>query len=133
MLSLAKGDVVESVGRKGMYWKVKTQKGKVGYVSVLKVKRQSAKSSKIQSVIREAAKDSRADGNNTSIRSRSAVMGVRGLSSSEQVAYAGNIKPDLRLVYRMEDRVVQSKKLDLIEQSIALEIEKKVDTSKFAH
>ena len=122
VVSLSKGDIVESTGRKGMYWKVKTPAGKSGFISVMKVKRQSGGGSKISAVIREAAKESRASGNNETIRSRSAVMGVRGLDASEQVAYAGNMKPDFRLVYRMEDRAVNQKSLDKIANDIDQEI-----------
>lgn len=121
--TLAKGDILSSEGRKGMYWKVKTAKGAVGFISILKVKRQADGGSKITEVLRKAAKDSRANGSNSSIRSRSAVMGVRGLDASEQVAFAGNMKPDFRLVYQMEDRFVSNQDVEALSDAVDSEIE----------
>ncbi|SME94354.1 SH3 domain-containing protein [Pseudobacteriovorax antillogorgiicola] len=125
--TIKKGDTVESLGRKGMYWKVKVGADKEGFVSVMSVKRQSGKASKLRSVIRKAAQDNRDQGNTSSIRSRSAVMGVRGLDASEQVAYAGNMKPDFRLVFRMEDRLVPEKRIMKLESAIEREISQKME------
>lgn len=125
LTTLRKNEIVTSIGRKGMYWKVETDAGKQGFVSVMKVRRQAGGESKVNMVLREAAEKSRESGENGSIRSRSAVMGVRGLDASQQVAFAGNMKPDYRLVFRMEDRMVSNKKISKLEASIYSEIEKK--------
>lgn len=124
--TLKKDDVLTSSGRKGMYWKVKTSSGADGFVSIMKVKRQASKGNKVTSVLRKAAEESRANGANESIRSRSAVMGVRGLDASEQVAFAGNMKPDFRLVYRMEDRQVSDTQVEKIANAVEAEIESKL-------
>jgi hypothetical protein len=50
-------------------------------------------------------------------------MGVRGLDESKDTAMAGNIRPDLRAVYRMEDRVVANTRVDRLEQLVLKEIE----------
>ncbi len=121
---LEKGDLVESVGRKGMFWKVKIGENQ-GFVSVLSVKRKVTKSNEIADVIRSQARESRASGESASIRSRSAVMGVRGLDESDNLATAGNIKPDLRAVYKMEDQhVIGSKVVNAYESRISKEIER---------
>ena len=114
---------MEASGRKGMYWKVKVGKEQ-GFVSVLTMKRMASKKN-LSDVIRKAARDSREKGENASIRSRSAVMGVRGLDASDQVAAAGNVKPDLRAVYRMEDRAYwDDQVLQAYEDRVNREIEK---------
>ena len=125
---LKKGDQVESLGRKGMYWKVKVGGGKIGYVSVTKVKRQAGTSKGLAKAIRAAAKDGRDKSDEVvSARSRSAVMGVRGLDESEDTAFAGNVKPNLRMVYKMEDRPANLKKIDSLGNMVMNEVESLVD------
>lgn len=102
---LKKGAVLESLGRKGMFWKAKYEE-KEGYISVMKVKRKSTGKSGLADVIRAATKENRENSDSARVRSRSAVMGVRGLDESSSLAQIGNLKPDLRAVYRMEDRSV---------------------------
>lgn len=121
---LKKGESLEAQDREGMFWKVTTKDGKTGYVSVMNVQRQAGDDSGIQGALREAALAARQNGDNSdSARARSAVMGVRGLDESSDTAMAGNIKPDLRAVYRMEDRSVSSKRVDKIEALVAKEVE----------
>ncbi len=124
LAELKKGESLEAQDREGMFWKVSTKDGKVGYVSVMSVQRQSADDSGIQGALREAALAARQNGDSTdSARTRSAVMGVRGLDESNEAAMAGNIRPDLRAVYRMEDRAVASKRVEKIEMLVAKEVE----------
>ena len=61
IITLKKGEVVTKVSRKGMYWKVESKNGQVGYVSVLKVKRLASKESTISDSIRQVSKSSRPD------------------------------------------------------------------------
>ena len=125
LLELKKGEALDASDREGMYWKVKTKDGKVGYVSVMAVQRQAGDDAGIQGALREAALAARksGDGDGDSTRARSAVMGVRGLDESSETAAVGTIRPDLRAVYRMEDRVVVAKRVDKIENLVAKEIE----------
>ncbi len=121
---LKKGDTVDAGDREGMFWKVKTKDGKAGYVSVMAVQRQGGEDTGLASAIRDEALKARQnnEGSETT-RARSAVMGVRGLDESKDTAMAGNIRPDLRAVYRMEDRAVASARVDRLEQLVGKEIE----------
>lgn len=121
--TLSKGESIDAIERKGLYWQVKTSAGEEGYVSVLRVKRQSGGESGIAQAIRAASEDGRANGDEVeNTRSRSAVMGVRGLDESQETQYAGNTKPNLRLVYQMEDRRVSTKKISELERLIQKEL-----------
>lgn len=122
--TLSKGDKIESSERKGLYWKVKTAAGESGFVSILNVKRADSGESSISQAIRAASEDGRSDGDEVeNTRTRTAVMGVRGLDESSETQYAGNTKPNLRLVYQMEDRKVSKKALDKIENQVMRELQ----------
>ena len=122
--TLNKGDVLETSERVGMYWMVKTSSGKSGFVSVLKVKRAASKGGGISNVIRQVSQEGRENGEDVeNARARSAVMGVRGLDESSETQYAGNTKPNLRLVYKMEDRMVSNKSLSRLERQVMRELE----------
>ena len=124
LTKLKKGQSLETTERKGMYWKVKLPSGETGFVSVLKVKRKSGTSKGLAKAIRAAAKSGRSNAEDgANVRSRSAVMGVRGLDESEETAYAGSVKPNLRMVYAMEDRIVSNRSVSRIEKSVMKEVE----------
>ncbi len=124
LVELKKGDVLEAGDREGMFWKVKTKDGKAGYVSVMLVQRQAGEDSNLASALRDEALKARQNNDGSdSTRARSAVMGVRGLDESKDTAMAGNIRPDLRAVYRMEDRIVANTRVDRLEQLVLKEIE----------
>ena len=121
---LPKGTVLESSSRKGMYWEVKTSDGKTGFVSVMKVKRQAGSSKgNLASALKAAVRDGRSTDEASNSRARSAVMGVRGLDKSDKASMAGNVKPNLRMVYRMEDRSVSQNQIDELNEAIYKEIE----------
>lgn len=124
LLELKKGEVLEAGDREGMFWKVKTKDGKAGFVSVMMVQRQAGDESGLASALRDEALKARQnnDGSDSS-RARSAVMGVRGLDETKDTAMAGNIRPDLRAVYRMEDRNIASARIERIENLVQKEIE----------
>lgn len=125
LVELKKGETLDASDREGMFWKVKTKDGKAGFVSVMAVQRQAGEEGGIQGALREAALAARqsGDGGGDSARARSAVMGVRGLDESSETAAIGTIRPDLRAVYRMEDRSISDKRIDKIENLVAKEIE----------
>ena len=124
IVTLSKGEGIEAIERKGLYWQVKTRSGEKGFVSILKVKRKAGGESGIAQAIRAASEDGRSDGDEVeNTRTRSAVMGVRGLDESDETQYAGNTKPNLRLVYQMEDRRVTSKNLQKLEDQVMKELE----------
>lgn len=124
LVELKKGEVLEAGDREGMFWKVKTKDGKAGFVSVMLVQRQAGEDSNLASALRDEALKARQNNDGSdSTRARSAVMGVRGLDESKDTAMAGNIRPDLRAVYRMEDRVVANARVDRLEQLVLKEIE----------
>ncbi|MEZ4742056.1 MAG: SH3 domain-containing protein [Bdellovibrionota bacterium] len=123
--TLKKGDAVETISRKGMYWNVKAG-GKTGFVSVMKVKLKKGSPSTLTSVIQKVVKQGRESDNPDSNRARSAVMGVRGLDESDETAFAGNVKPNLRMVFLMEDIVTDESKIEALGDAVFAEIEKKV-------
>ncbi|WP_218109855.1 SH3 domain-containing protein [Oligoflexus tunisiensis] len=124
LVELKKGEVLEAGDREGMFWKVKTKDGKSGFVSVMLVQRQAGEDSALASALRDEALKARQNNDGSdSTRARSAVMGVRGLDESKDTAMAGNIRPDLRAVYRMEDRVVADNRVNRLEYLIMKEIE----------
>lgn len=127
--TLKKGEALEAIERKGMYWKVELDKGQ-GYVSVLRVKRKPGSANSLSNAIRKAAQASRDEDGETKARARSAVMGVRGLSDSDTVASAGNVSPNTRVIYDMEDRVVTDQKLEELGDLIYAEVERRVERKK---
>ena len=120
--TLKKGEAVEAVDRKGMYWRVKVG-DKEAFVSVLKVKK-ITNASAISEALKDAVKQGREEGDGANVRARSAVMGVRGLDESSEVAFAGNVKPNLRMVYSMEDIIVSSGQIEKLENLVFDEAEK---------
>ncbi len=124
---LGKDEILDSLERKGMYWEVKTQDGKKGFVSVMKVKLMPQNSQGINSMLKDAVQDAREANEINSGRTRSTVMGVRGLDENSEVQFAGNMRPNMRLVYKMEDLDVSQKRLDALQEKIAREIELRVD------
>ena len=123
--TLQKGEAVESKDRKGMYWQV-TVDGKPGFVSVMKVKRKKGKASSLTKKIQSAVSQGRDAEDVANNRSRSAVMGVRGLDESSETAFAGNVKPNLRMVYKMEDILVKPDQIEKLGEQVFAEIESKV-------
>lgn len=126
IMTLKKDQDLDANERKGMFWEVKAD-GKTGYVSVVAVNRRAeAASSSLSKAIRAAAQEGREADESASSRSRSSVMGVRGLGESEQTASAGNVTPNLRMVYQMEDREVSQKKLDSLHKAVNNEVSKRM-------
>jgi hypothetical protein len=126
--TLGKGDAVQSVARKGMFWQVELADGNEGYVAVFHVKRQTGSSGGLSDAVRQAAQETREEGDDvSSTRMRSAVMGVRGLDESSNTALAGNVTPNLPLVYKMEDRKVASERVESLQQRIQHEIRKRIE------
>ncbi len=125
LATLKKGEIVESDDRKGMYWSVKVD-GKVGYVSVMQVNRKQGEPSSLSNAIKAAVKQGRSDDDAAGARGRSAVMGVRGLDDTSETAFAGNVKPNLRMVFQMEDIQVPAKKVDELGEKVFAEISDRV-------
>lgn len=124
LTKLKKGESITSSERSGMYWRVKLQSGQAGFVSVLNVKVKSdGESGGLNNAIREAVKAGRSSGEQDGSRSRSAVMGVRGLDDTSDTAMAGAVRPNLRAVYLMEDIDVSQEKLDQQADLVNREIE----------
>ncbi len=99
---LHKDEAVEAIERLGMFWQINAKDAK-GYVFVTKVQsRGGEEKGAISSALREAVQQGRQEDDSANVRTRSAVMGVRGLDSSDS-EFAGNVKPNLRMVYAMEN------------------------------
>jgi hypothetical protein len=120
--TLKKGEEVSAVERQGLYWVVKLPDGKTGYVSVLQVSRKSSEKSKISNAIRRAVREERDTSGTSTARARSSVMGVRGLSSSDNTEFAGNARPDMEAVYAMEDRSYSEADYEKIGEAVFREI-----------
>lgn len=119
--ALKKGQAVEALDRKGMFWRVKFN-GQEGYVSFMQVNRKAGENSALADAIGKAALDSRDMDNVKGARARSAVMGVRGLDESSETASAGSVSPNLRMVYAMEDRTVSEKKIEKLSDLVQKEV-----------
>ena len=123
--TLKKGESVEHKERKGMFWEVVVPGGKVGYVSFMKVKiQESGSDNTLAKAIRDKAQSSRS-GDTGSGRARAAVMGVRGLDDDEDIASAGSVRPNLRMVYSMEDRKVDRARMASLGDDIGKEVEQR--------
>ena len=70
----------------------------------------------LSNILRQAVQERVADGVSNS-RQRSTVMGVRGLDESDEMAFAGNVKPNLRMVYNLESF---GNRQDLVERIMKL-------------
>ena len=127
--SLQKGEELDSGDRKGMYWSVK-YKGQTGFVSIMKVSTKAgSRGSGLSNAIRSISQESRGTDDVVSSRSRSAVMGVRGLDESDSVGSAGNVRPALSLVYAMEDREITNESLENFGDQVFSEVERRVAKS----
>ncbi len=125
---LKQGETVEASDREGMYWKVKLPDGKEGFVSALQIERKAQDDSGIQSALRKSALAARSSADEGSAsRARSSVMGVRGLDESKDLSQAGNLRPDYRSVYLMEDRVIAPKRVQKLGQDVLEEVEKSAE------
>jgi len=124
---LKAGEEAEALERAGMFWKVKF-KGKEGYVSILDVNRQAdGADTGLSKAIRNAAQESRGQDENSGVRARSAVMGVRGLDEGDQSAGAGNASPNLRMVYSMEDLPVAKGEVEKLGEDVFKEVEERAE------
>ena len=118
--SVEKGTVLEAGERQGMYWEVQF-KGSKAFVSVLKVKRKAGEASGLAKAIRTVVKEGRPSDDTAEVRARSAVMGVRGLKAGGSRS-AGDVRPDLRAVYAMEDISVPEKRVEALGERVFNEV-----------
>ena len=128
--SLAKGDALVAGERSGMYWAVKTKDGKSGFVSVMAVKVKPENKSGLNDAMREAVKNGRSQQSADGGRTRSAVMGVRGLDDTTDTGLAANLRPNLHAVYMMEDREAAITRIDELADSVSKEIEGRMSRGK---
>lgn len=127
--TLKKGQNVEAGDRTGLYWQVNLSDGKSGYVIFLNVQPKAGSDGgdvTLSQALRNAVKQKREEDDPANIRARSTVMGVRGLDESSEVAFAGNVRPNLRSVYNMEELVIKKNMVDEIGELVNSEIEQKI-------
>ena len=127
---LKKGETLPVGERSGMYWRVKTVNGKEGFVSVLAVRVKPDENTGLADAMREAAKKGRSQSAADGGRTRSSVMGVRGLDDTSEVGVAANLRPNLHAVYMMEDYDVSAEKVANQGELVMAEIEKKMGAKK---
>jgi hypothetical protein len=128
--SLKDGEEAEALERSGMFWKVKL-KGKTGFVSILDVTRSGeGTNSSFAKAIRNAAQESRGQDENSGVRARSAVMGVRGLDESDKVGNAGSVQPNTQMVYSMEDLKISQKEIDRVGEMVFDEVETRAEKTE---
>jgi hypothetical protein len=119
--TLKSGQSLPAGERKGMFWQVDLGGGKSGFVSVMAVKHKPDTNTDLAKAIKTVVKDGRQDESNEG-RARSAVMGVRGLAADDDAGNAGDVRPNLRAVFKMEDTQVTQKKLDQVGDLVMAEI-----------
>lgn len=125
--TLVQGTVVKELGRKGMFWEVELTAGKRGFVSVLAVKRQALSSEgSLAAALRSAVQQGRREDDASNTRNRSAVMGVRGLDDTSSASFAGNVKPNPRLVFLMENYTVSASDVQALEEQVSREVQQKM-------
>lgn len=125
VLTLKNGQTMPALDRLGMFWQV-DNKGSKAYVFLTDVTvRNGADATTLSGVLRDAVQKNRNDAQAVEMRSRSAVMGVRGLDQSD-ADFAGNSKPNLRMVYDMEGLNISSSNIQKIQASVDKEIEGKL-------
>lgn len=129
LATLEKGDVLESISRQGMLWEVKLEGGVRGYIPVFHVSRRPSQSGNLSDAIRKASSENRQADDIKGNRSRTAVMGVRGLREDDETAFIGNVKPDFDLVYRMEDSSVDMKRVQDLEKRIMMEVSSRMKSN----
>ncbi len=127
---LKKGDTLRAGERSGMYWQVTGKDGKPGFVSVLAVKVKPGNDEGLNDAMREAVKNGRAQQSADGGRTRSAVMGVRGLDDTSDTGLAASLRPNLHAVYMMEDREMPRGRVDQQAALVTAEIERKVSGKK---
>lgn len=131
LMTLKKDQELESGERKGLFWEVTLQGGKKAFVSVSNVTRKvEATSSSVAKAMRLENSKNREEADTASARQRTSVMGVRGLSSSTRLANAGDVRPNLRAVYEMEDRKVNRKAVESLARLVNSEVESKAKSAK---
>ncbi len=124
LLELKEGQSLKADIRSGMYWQVTLPSGEKGYVSVMAVQHQADEPNGIQSELRDIALEARRTATETdTVRSRSGVMGVRGLDESQDVSSAGGLRPDTAAVFIMEDRKIDPKRVQGIGRMVQEEVE----------
>lgn len=126
---LQKGDTLPAHNRTGMFWEVESTSGKMAYVSVLSVQYESDGkfSEGLSSALHNAIQKTREEDERAQVRARTSVMGVRGLDESKDSEFAGNVRPNLRMVYEMEDRVVARANLSKLAEDVTTEVEHRVE------
>jgi hypothetical protein len=127
------GDTLPATERKGMFWQVQLKGGKTGFVSIMAVKHKADSNTDLAKAIKTAVKEGRGEDDAGENRARSAVMGVRGLQDDDDAGNAGNVRPNLRAVFSMEDRAVKKKDLDHLGESVLQEIAAKSEGDGEGH
>lgn len=123
---LKEGEALKAGERKGMFWSVTTKDGKAGFVSVMAVKQKTdGGSDGLAKALKSVVKEGRGTDEASESRARSAVMGVRGLREDDSSSNAGNVRPDLRAVYRMEDANTSKKRVEELGEQVFEEIAQK--------
>lgn len=124
LAKVKKGQIIKALKRTGTYWQVAIADGKIGYISIFKVKRTSSHKSSFAKALRKAVKSDRTTDAVNGVRARSSVMGVRGLSASQNTAFASNVRPNHMMVYEMEDATISTKRLRKLEFSVQKELKR---------
>jgi len=130
LMKLNKGDTLAAGERSGMYWQVTTTSGQPGFVSVLAVKVKSEARAGLNDAMREAVKNGRAQSTADGGRTRSSVMGVRGLDDTKDVGMASGLRPNLHAVYAMEDHETPTALIMKRGDIVTSEIESRMKNNK---
>lgn len=127
---LQAGETLETTERKGMFWQVTMKDGATGYVSILMVKHRPDKNANLVKAINGVVRGDRVEDDATQARTRSAVMGVRGLREDDDMAQAAAVRPNIKAVYGMEDIRISDKRIEELGDKVMGEIARKAEGKK---
>jgi hypothetical protein len=101
--TLASGERLEGLERSGLFWRARGPSGVEGYVVVSKVQAPQTGTAKLKGVLRSVLSEKQsADGESPRLRSKNAVMGIRGLSGGDDLSSVSNLRPNLSELERLE-------------------------------
>ena len=124
--TLPKDKQLQTRHRYGSFWAVDLEENKSGYVRILEMQKVvSPNSAALKAAAEQKLKTTSIQDETSSVRQRSssAVMGLRGLSDDEDSGERANLRPNLKALRKMEERVLNQSKVEKLQAAIFLEIE----------
>lgn len=125
---LKQGDkVVVQEGGNALFKKIVTESGKTGFVPYIALTERTDQSmKKIVNFVRGFTRPSAEESDVSRTRSANAVMGIRGLATTndEALTRVNGSRPNLAAVYQMEDRSISRYNVEKLSEQVLAEVEK---------